>query len=254
MLAAARTHKRAGRDRAAGCSASKRPGASSKRGMSVALVHLIADADGAASSTPPPDNCCNAISTGAASLSHRRADREKSFGVERPRPSNLPTALHFPPISWSSPSASAPTSILARRGTGRQSRHRRSSTTCAPAILTFSPSGVVEHRGQVFGLGAPLWIQAKVCARGRLAGDGTAAFAGQGRFPTSLKIPASMSFGRRAGWPPTRMTTRSPCAMTRGALYKKIVMRDGKNSSAQCFRRGGRWAMVSATHAATRRM
>src|SRR5262249_61289565 len=50
----------------------------------------------------------------------------------------------------------------------------------------FAVGECVEHRGQVFGLVAPLWDQAKVCAA-HLAGDETAVFASQ-TLSTSLKI------------------------------------------------------------------
>src|ERR1051325_9049335 len=56
--------------------------------------------------------------------------------------------------------------------------------TCDPDI--FAVGECVEHRGQLFGLVAPLWDQAKVCAA-RLAGDEEALFASQA-LSTSLKI------------------------------------------------------------------
>ena len=50
----------------------------------------------------------------------------------------------------------------------------------------FAVGECVEHRGQVFGLVAPIWEQAKVCAA-RLAGDEEAVYVPPPVF-TSLKI------------------------------------------------------------------
>src|SRR4029450_6796825 len=56
--------------------------------------------------------------------------------------------------------------------------------TSDPAI--YAVGECVEHNGQTFGLVAPLWEQARVCAA-RLAGDTAAAYRPQPVY-TSLKI------------------------------------------------------------------
>jgi nitrite reductase (NADH) large subunit len=84
----------------------------------------------------------------------------------------------------------------------------------------------VEHRGAVFGLVAPIWDQAKVCAA-RLAGDETALFTSRA-LSTSLKITGVDVFSAGAlmaeGDSDDEITLRDD---NRG-LYKKIVVRDGK--------------------------
>jgi nitrite reductase (NADH) large subunit len=90
----------------------------------------------------------------------------------------------------------------------------------------FAVGECVEHRGQVFGLVAPLWDQAKVCAA-RLAGDETAVFASQA-LSTSLKITGVDVFSAgvlmAADADDDEITLRDD---SRG-LYKKIILRDGK--------------------------
>ncbi|MGA2793988.1 MAG: nitrite reductase large subunit NirB, partial [Roseiarcus sp.] len=90
----------------------------------------------------------------------------------------------------------------------------------------FAVGECVEHRGQVFGLVAPLWDQAKVCAA-RMAGDETAIFASR-PLSTSLKITGIDVFSAgelsAADESDDEITLRDD---NRG-LYKKIVLRDGK--------------------------
>lgn len=90
----------------------------------------------------------------------------------------------------------------------------------------FAVGECIEHRGQTFGLVAPIWEQAKVCAA-RLGGDESAAFAAQA-ISTSLKITGIDMFSAgalaAADASDEEITLRDE---SRG-LYKKIVMRDGK--------------------------
>ena len=90
----------------------------------------------------------------------------------------------------------------------------------------FAVGECVEHRGQVFGLVAPLWDQAKVCAA-QLAGDETANFASQAP-STSLKITGVDVFSAgeliAASEDDDEIILRDEC---RG-LYKKILLRGGK--------------------------
>jgi nitrite reductase (NADH) large subunit len=96
--------------------------------------------------------------------------------------------------------------------------------TSDPAI--FAVGECVEHRGQVFGLVAPLWDQAKVCAS-HLAGDANAVFASKA-LATSLKITGIdvFSAGALAAADPDddEITLRDDA---RG-IYKKVVLREGK--------------------------
>jgi nitrite reductase (NADH) large subunit len=96
--------------------------------------------------------------------------------------------------------------------------------TSDPAI--FAVGECVEHRGQVFGLVAPLWDQAKVCAS-QLAGDASAVFASKA-LATSLKITGIdvFSAGALAAADPDddEITLRDDA---RG-IYKKVILRDGK--------------------------
>jgi nitrite reductase (NADH) large subunit len=90
----------------------------------------------------------------------------------------------------------------------------------------FAVGECVEHRGQVFGLVAPLWDQARVCAA-RLAGDESAVFASRA-LSTSLKITGVDVFSAgaltAADADDDEITLRDDA---RG-LYKKIVLREGK--------------------------
>jgi nitrite reductase (NADH) large subunit len=90
----------------------------------------------------------------------------------------------------------------------------------------FAVGECVEHRGKVFGLVAPLWDQAKVCAA-RMAGDETAIFASR-PLSTSLKITGIDVFSAgelsAADESDDEITLRDD---NRG-LYKKVVLRDGK--------------------------
>jgi nitrite reductase (NADH) large subunit len=89
----------------------------------------------------------------------------------------------------------------------------------------FAVGECVEHRGQVFGLVAPLWDQAKVCAA-RLAGDETALFAS--RAPsTSLKITGVDVFSAGALMAADESDDEITLRDDHRGLYKKVVLRDG---------------------------
>ncbi|HWG04698.1 MAG TPA: FAD-dependent oxidoreductase [Beijerinckiaceae bacterium] len=87
----------------------------------------------------------------------------------------------------------------------------------------FAVGECVEHRGQVFGLVAPLWDQAKVCAA-RLAGDETATFASRA-VSTSLKITGVDIFSAgeltAADEADDEIVLRDESA----GLYKKFILR-----------------------------
>ncbi|MDE2075300.1 MAG: nitrite reductase large subunit NirB [Alphaproteobacteria bacterium] len=90
----------------------------------------------------------------------------------------------------------------------------------------FAVGECVEHRGQVFGLVAPLWDQAKVCAA-QLAGDGAATFATQA-LATSLKITGVDVFSAGALMAADEADDEITLRDDARGLYKKIVLRDGK--------------------------
>jgi nitrite reductase (NADH) large subunit len=84
----------------------------------------------------------------------------------------------------------------------------------------------IEHNGQVFGLVAPIWEQAKVCGA-RLAGDADAVYLPPPVF-TSLKITGIdvFSAGRLAAADAAdeEMTLHDE----KRGLYKKVILRDDK--------------------------
>ena len=90
----------------------------------------------------------------------------------------------------------------------------------------FAVGECVEHRGQVFGLVAPLWDQAKACAA-QLAGDGSALFASQA-LSTSLKITGVDVFSAGALMAADEADDEITLRDDARGLYKKVVLRDGK--------------------------
>ncbi|HEU0215130.1 MAG TPA: nitrite reductase large subunit NirB [Stellaceae bacterium] len=84
----------------------------------------------------------------------------------------------------------------------------------------------IEHNGQVFGLVAPIWEQAKICGA-RLAGDQEAAYVPPPVF-TSLKITGIDVFSAgalaAAGEDDEEITFRD----AKRGIYKKLVLRDDK--------------------------
>jgi nitrite reductase (NADH) large subunit len=96
--------------------------------------------------------------------------------------------------------------------------------TSDPAI--YAVGECVEHNGQTFGLVAPLWEQAKICAA-RLAGDPDAAYQPPPVF-TSLKITGIDVFS--AGM----LTASDDCDDTiilsdaASGVYKKLLLRDDR--------------------------
>jgi len=84
----------------------------------------------------------------------------------------------------------------------------------------------IEHNGQVFGLVAPIWDQAKVCGA-RLAGDESAVYVPPPAF-TSLKITGIdvFSAGQLAAADPAdeEITLHDE----KRGLYKKVILRDDR--------------------------
>ncbi len=84
----------------------------------------------------------------------------------------------------------------------------------------------IEHNGQVFGLVAPIWEQAKICAA-RLAGDETAVYVPQPVF-TSLKITGIDVFSAGALTPADEADEEITLHDAKRGLYKKVILRDGR--------------------------
>jgi len=82
----------------------------------------------------------------------------------------------------------------------------------------------VEHRGQVFGLVAPLWEQAKTCAA-HLAGDADAAYAAAPVF-TKLKITGIAVFSAGALAAADDADDELTFHDAKRGIYKKLVLRD----------------------------
>ena len=90
----------------------------------------------------------------------------------------------------------------------------------------FAVGECVEHRGNVFGLVAPIWDQARVCAA-RLAGDEEALFVSKA-LSTSLKITGVDVFSAGALMAADESDDEITLRDDSKGLYKKIVLRDGK--------------------------
>ncbi|MEO8300326.1 MAG: nitrite reductase large subunit NirB [Rhizomicrobium sp.] len=225
MLAAAKTHKRAvvigggllGLEAAWGLK---------QRGMSVALVHLM------------PTLMERQLDAAAGQLLQRDLDRrgiafftdgqtEEITGTEHAEGVQLADGRFIPADLVVLAIGIRPNIDLAKAADLEVNRGvvvTDDMRTSDPEI--FSVGECVEHRGAVFGLVAPIWDQAKVCAA-RLAGDETALFTSRA-LSTSLKITGVDVFSAGAlmaeGESDDEITLRDD---NRG-LYKKIVVRDGK--------------------------
>jgi nitrite reductase (NADH) large subunit len=225
MLAAARSHKRAvvigggllGLEAAWGLK---------QRGMSVALVHLM------------PTLMERQLDASAGQLLQRDLDRrgiafftngqtEEILGVERAEGVQLADGRFIPADLVVLAIGIRPNIDLARAAgldVNRGIAVFDDMRTSDPDI--FAVGECVEHRGQVFGLVAPLWDQAKVCAA-QLAGDETAAFATKA-LSTSLKITGVDVFSAGALMAADESDDEITLRDDSRGLYKKIVMRDGK--------------------------
>jgi nitrite reductase (NADH) large subunit len=97
-------------------------------------------------------------------------------------------------------------------------------STSDPAI--FAVGECIEHNGQVFGLVAPIWEQAKICGA-RLAGDDAAIYVPPPAF-TSLKITGVDVFS--AGVLAAADASEHELTLydARPGLYKKIILRDDR--------------------------
>jgi nitrite reductase (NADH) large subunit len=225
MMEAARTHTRAvvigggllGLEAAWGLK---------QRGMSVALVHLM------------PTLMERQLDAAAGQLLQRDLDRrgiafftnaqtEEILGSERAEGVQLADGRSIPADLVVLAIGIRPNIELARAAGLQVSRGIAvfdDMRTSDPEI--FAVGECVEHRGQVFGLVAPLWEQAKVCAA-RLAGDETAVFASRA-LSTSLKITGIDVFSAGALMAADAADDEIALRDDSRGLYKKVVLRDGK--------------------------
>jgi nitrite reductase (NADH) large subunit len=84
----------------------------------------------------------------------------------------------------------------------------------------------IEHNGQVFGLVAPIWEQARVCGA-RLAGDDAAVYLPQPVF-TSLKITGIDVFSAGALAAADDGDEEITLHDSKGGLYKKLILRNNR--------------------------
>jgi nitrite reductase (NADH) large subunit len=84
----------------------------------------------------------------------------------------------------------------------------------------------IEHNGQVFGLVAPIWEQAKICGA-RLAGDKTAAYVPPPVF-TSLKITGVDVFSAGALCAADDNDDEITLHDAKRGMYKKVILRDNR--------------------------
>jgi nitrite reductase (NADH) large subunit len=225
MLEAARTHKRAvvigggllGLEAAWGLK---------QRGMSVALVHLM------------PTLMERQLDAAAGQLLQRDLDRrgiafftngqtEEILGTERAEGVQLADGRTIPADLVVLAIGIRPNIDVAKAAgleVGRGITVYDDMRTSDPNI--FAVGECVEHRGQIFGLVAPLWDQAKVCAA-RLAGDDKAVFASQA-LATSLKITGVDVFSAGALMAADDSDDEITLRDDSRGLYKKVVLRDGR--------------------------
>jgi nitrite reductase (NADH) large subunit len=225
MLAAANTHKRAvvigggllGLEAAWGLK---------QRGMSVALVHLM------------PTLMERQLDAAAGQLLQRDLDRrgiafftdgqtEEIVGTERAEGVQLADGRFIPTDLVVLAIGIRPNIDLAKAANLEVNRGivvTDDMRTSDPDI--FAVGECVEHRGAVFGLVAPIWDQAKVCAS-RLAGQDHALFTSKA-LATSLKITGVDVFSAGALMAESENDDEITLRDDNRGLYKKIVLRDGK--------------------------
>ena len=91
---------------------------------------------------------------------------------------------------------------------------------------TYAVGECIEHNGQVFGLVAPIWEQARVCGA-RLAGDNDAAYVPPTVF-TSLKITGIDVFSVGALASADEGDEEITLHDARRSVYKKVILRDNR--------------------------
>src|SRR5215469_4975214 len=225
MLAAAKTHKKAvvigggllGLEAAWGLK---------QRGMSVALVHLM------------PTLMERQLDAAAGQLLQRDLDRrgiafftdgqtEEITGQDRAEGVQLADGRFIPADLVVLAIGIRPNIDLAKAAELEVNRGivvTDDMRTSDPDI--FAVGECVEHRGAVFGLVAPIWDQAKVCAS-RLAGQDHALFTSKA-LATSLKITGVDVFSAGALMAADSADDEITLRDDARGIYKKVVLRDRK--------------------------
>jgi nitrite reductase (NADH) large subunit len=225
MLIAAKTHKRAvvigggllGLEAAWGLK---------QRGMSVALVHLM------------PTLMERQLDVAAGQMLQRDLDRrgiafftdgqtEEIIGTEQAEGVQLADGRFVPADLVVLAIGIRPNIDLAKQAQLEVNRGivvTDDMRTSDPEI--FAVGECVEHRGNVFGLVAPIWDQAKVCAA-QMAGDEEALFVSRA-LATSLKITGVDVFSAGALMAADESDDEITLRDDSRGLYKKIVLRDGR--------------------------
>ena len=220
---------------AADCSASKRRTACALRGMDVTVVHLLRHADGAPARRAGRARCCEpALETRGIEVPH---------AARRPRRSWARSASARVRFEDGERSDGGP----GRDGGGRAAEHRARKTAglrCDRGILvddtlqTYDPASTpsasaCSTAGSTFGLVAPLWEQARVCAA-HLAESGVSRYRG------SLHRDAAQGDGhrgvlgrrfRRDARSAKSLVLRDP----RRGIYKRLVFADNRLRGAVLY-------------------
>jgi nitrite reductase (NADH) large subunit len=225
MLAAARTHKRAvvigggllGLEAAWGLK---------QRGMDVALVHLM------------PTLMERQLDAAAGQMLQRDLDRrgiafftdgetEEITGAARAEGVQLADGRFIPADLVVLAIGIRPNIDLARAAQLEVNRGivvTDGMHTSDPRILAVGEC--TEHRGNLFGLVAPIWDQARVAAA-QLAGDTQTRFV-SGALATSLKITGVDVFSAGALMAADESDDEITLRDDSRGLYKKVVLRDGR--------------------------
>ena len=197
-----------------------------RRGMSVALVHLM------------PTLMERQLDVAAATLLHRDLDArgiafftnsqtEQILGTERAEGVLLADGRTIPADFVVLAVGIRPSVDLAREARldiNRGILVGDDMATSDPDI--YAVGECIEHNGQVFGLVAPIWDQAKACGA-RLAGDAAAVYVPPPVF-TSLKITGIDVFSAGVLAAADDADEEITLHDAKCGLYKKVILRDNR--------------------------
>ena len=197
-----------------------------RRGMSVALVHLM------------PTLMERQLDVAAAMLLHRDLDArgiafftnsqsEQILGTERAEGVLLADGRTIPADFVVLAVGIRPSVDLAREArldVNRGILVGDDMATSDPDI--YAVGECIEHNGQVFGLVAPIWDQAKACGA-QLAGDAAAVYVPPPVF-TSLKITGIDVFSAGALAAADDADEEITLHDAKCGLYKKVILRDNR--------------------------
>jgi len=197
-----------------------------RRGMSVVLVHLMPtlmerQLDAAAGALLHRDLVSRGITFFMNSQTEEIVGTDRAVGVLLADGSTVPADLVVLAIGI------RPNTDLARDAkldVNRGILVGDDMATSDPDI--YAVGECIEHNGQVFGLVAPIWDQAKVCGS-RLAGDLAAVYVPQPVF-TSLKITGVDVFSAGVLAANDEADEELTLHDARRGLYKKVVLRGDK--------------------------